>query len=88
MDKQNCDWNYIRYCHSIWIRLQLIEKYNNGNYPVADYYHLPHATDWNMWCKEADFIDDNDDDDDDDDERNGAYDSCGLLRQVVNVYLV
>ena len=26
--------------------------------------------------------------DDDDDEGNGAYDSCGLLRQVVDVYLV
>ena len=28
------------------------------------------------------------DDDDDDDEENGAYDSCDLLRQVVDVYLV
>ena len=28
------------------------------------------------------------DDDDDDDEGNGAYVSCGLLRQVVDAYLV
>ena len=33
-------------------------------------------------------VDDDDDDDDDDDEGNCAYDSCGLLRQVVDVYLV